>query len=142
VSLSWIPLPFPECPRCRSSWVQCNHFKCSENGEIFVEPYLQEAKCVGCQKQWPLRQTRFHCSCGYTFNSEEVSEALSTSSLVRKKILEQINEIDFTEKQIKDTVKNSLVSWLSSLGYKLGFAVGTFIKYVDKCIEQLISSES
>jgi hypothetical protein len=137
MSSLWIPLPFPNCPRCNSSWVRCYHKNCVLEGEILVEPHLGQAKCGGCEKNWILMETTFHCSCGHVFSAGSVSEALSTASLIRQKLLKQIEGMDKAEIRIRQTVSHSFSQWLEEMSYKLGFTLGTIATYLKKWIETL-----
>ncbi len=41
--------------------------------------------------------SEFYCSCGYTFQSSEVENALSITQLLRQRLIEKLNEIDPSE---------------------------------------------
>ena len=99
-----------------------------------------QAKCDGCQRQWPVMQTSFHCSCGYVFQAHSVSEALSTASLIRQKLMEQIQSMDKAELRIRQTFSHSFTEWLNEMSFEFGFAFGTIAAYIKKWLDQVWSN--
>src|SRR5829696_7145461 len=108
----WIPLPFPTCPSCRRSWVRSYHRNCYFDGEISINAHLKRAKCEGCDKEWPLMNTRFYCSCNYVFSASDVSSALSTDALVRQRIVEQLAKYQDFERGIRSRSQDSFSQWV------------------------------
>jgi hypothetical protein len=124
MSLSWMPLPFPSCPYCDQSWETSCHRDCYTNGEIVVEPYLREAKCAGCGQQWTIMQTTFCCSCGHIFSAADVEDALSTMTLISKRLVQQIKQMEQSENKIYQSYRQSFNEWLYDLSFELGKLVG------------------
>jgi hypothetical protein len=124
---TWIPLPFPKCPKCHQSWVKSYHSNCSTEAEILVEPHLRQVKCKGCCKQWRLMNSSFSCSCRYAFRASEVEIALSTSELLRQRLLQKIQEMNYFEQVIIRTSKKSFNSWIEKVSYEIGKILGTTI---------------
>lgn len=127
MSSVWIPLPFPRCPSCHSSWVRCYHRDCYTGGEILVEPYLKQARCEGCSLQWHVMDTTFYCSCGYVFHASEVDEALYSFSVLKDRLIQQIRDMDRHEKMILRSSEDSLLRWVDQVAYEVGRLLGTTI---------------
>lgn len=119
-----MPLPFPKCPRCKKSWVKSYH-DCFSNGEVLVEPYQRQAKCCGCSKKWDLLNSNFNCSCDYTFGASEVENALSTTQLLRQRLIQKLNEMDTLERIIKTKSQSSFREWIGTISYEIGKLLGT-----------------
>jgi len=130
----WIPLPFPKCPRCRQSWVRSYHSNCSTGAEVLVEPYARQVKCEGCYKQWALMQNSFSCSCGYTFQASDVEAALSTTELLKQRLLQKIAEMDRFEQIIVQTSKRSFNAWVENISYEIGKFLGTTVANAQQLI--------
>lgn len=137
----WIPLPFPKCPRCHDSWVKSYH-DCFSSGEVLVEPYQRQAKCCGCGKQWYLLNSNFNCSCGYTFNASEVENALSTTQLLRNRLLQKLNEMDSFERSINMKSQNSFREWIGNISYEIGRLLGTTASKAKQLIENFFEKWS
>ncbi|MGB7275932.1 MAG: hypothetical protein WBC69_21770 [Geitlerinemataceae cyanobacterium] len=131
----WIPLPFPKCPRCFQSWVRSYHRNCSTAAEVLVEPYLRQVKCEACYKQWELMQNSFFCSCGYTFQASDVEVALSTSELLKHRLLQKIAEMDYFEQLVVQTSKKSFNSWVEEISYEIGRFLGTTVTNAQQLVK-------
>ncbi|MEC4804641.1 MAG: hypothetical protein SAJ72_10335 [Jaaginema sp. PMC 1080.18] len=137
----WIPLPFPKCPSCQESWVRSYH-DCLFSGEALVELDERQVKCCSCGKQWYLLNSNFNCSCGYTFQALEVEDALSKTQLLRQRLLQKINEMDFFEKSISTKSQSSFQQWISSISYEIGRLLGTTAGVAKNLIENFFEKWS
>jgi hypothetical protein len=137
----WIPFPFPKCPRCHDSWVKSYH-DCLFSGEVLVEPYQRQAKCEGCSKQWNLLNSNFNCSCGYTFQSREVESALSTTQLLRNRLLQKLNEMDNYEKNIMSKSQSSFQKWIYNISYEISRLLGTTVSKTQEIIKNFFDKWS
>lgn len=137
MSDTWIPLPFPACPACRQSWVRSYHRDCKARGEIVVEPYRRQAKCQGCWVQWTLVQTRFYCTCGRTFNANDVESALSTSELMRDRLRAQFKAMEEAERSIRAKSEGSFSQWIYDVAESLGYAAGTIVGTIKRWLDAL-----
>jgi len=86
----WMAFPFPKCPSCGKQWGKNYHKDCLFNGQLLVEPYERRIKCESCSEQWHILDSKFYCSCGYQFYSSEVETALSTTQLLRQRLLQKL----------------------------------------------------
>ena len=134
-----MPLPFPSCPRCYSSWVRSYHRNCAQNGEILVDPYQQQARCSNCTEQWHILSTTFYCSCGYVFQATDVQTALSSAALIRKRLLQQVQDMEVTESRINQKTRASLNQWIYDKGYEfarlIGVTAGTIQRWLENILE-------
>jgi hypothetical protein len=137
----WMPLPFPKCPRCHDSWVKSYH-DCFSNGEVLVEPYQRQAKCCGCSKQWDLLNSNFNCSCGYTFSASEVENALSTTQLLKQRLIQKLNEMDSFERSITTKSQSSFKQWIGSISYEIGRLLGTTASQAKQLIDNFFEKWS
>ncbi|NET86795.1 MAG: hypothetical protein F6K45_01550 [Kamptonema sp. SIO1D9] len=137
----WISLPFPKCPRCQQSWVRSYH-DCLWNGEALVEPYQRQAKCQGCGQQWLLLNSNFNCSCGYSFSAWEVENALSTTQLLRNRLLEKLNEMDSYERTIISKSQSSFQQWIYDISYEIGRVLGTTVSKTQELIKNFFDKWS
>ena len=75
----------------------------------------------------------FHCTCGRQFTASEVREALSTASLMRRRLISQIESMSAADLATKRAAHDSLSGWLESvtaqLGELLGRAAGKAVKW-------------
>lgn len=132
----WIPFPFPKCPKCQKSWATNYHRDCSFNAELLVEPYQRQVKCSSCSQQWHILDSQFYCSCGYQFNSSEVEDALSTTQLLRQRLLQKINEMDRYEQSIISKSQNSFQDWVYNISYEIGRVLGTTASKAQELIKK------
>ena len=133
----WIPLPFPSCVRCQRSWIRTFHRNCVRSGEIVIEPSLRQAKCVGCNSQWPVINTTFYCSCNYVFTAAEVANALSAINLLRNRLLQQVEAMNLSEALIKTKSRASFQSWLTQTSIEIGRILGVAVGKIRRWIEEL-----
>lgn len=69
-------------------------------------------------------ETSFQCTCGNIFGAAEVEAALSTVTLLKQRLIQQIRDIDVTESQIRYQTATSFSTWLSVHGYDIGTLLG------------------
>ena len=84
----------------------------------------RRARCESCHSEWPLEDTVFYCSCGHRFTAHEVREALSTASLMRRRLISQIESMSVSDLAIETASRDSLSSWLESVTHQLGEVLG------------------
>lgn len=138
MSSQWLPLPFPKCTRCNQSWVITYHRDCDSGAEVLVEPYRRQAKCDGCGEQWNLMSSAFSCSCGYEFHASDVEEALSTSSILRQRLLQKIYEMDQSEIAIVQASQSSFNRWMENVSFEIGRFLGTTGASLKRLITNLL----
>ena len=138
----WIPFCFPKCPSCKKAWGKNFHKNCSFNGQLLVDPYQRQVRCDSCHKEWYVMNSEFYCSCGYTFQASEVENALSTTELLRQRLIQKINEMDSFERSIKTKSQSSFKQWISSISYEIGRFLGTTASTAQKLIENFFEKWS
>jgi hypothetical protein len=79
--------------------------------------------------------SEFHCSCGYTFQSSEVENALSVTQLLRQRLIQKLNEIDEYERSIETKSQNSFKSWIGSISYEIAKLLGSTASQAKQLIE-------
>lgn len=131
----WICFPFPKCPNCRKTWAKNYHRNCFLNGELLVEPCQKLVKCESCYEQWNILDSKFYCSCGYEFYPSEVQDALSTTQLLRNRLLEKINEMDSYEQRIISKSENSFQQWIYGISYEIAKVLGTTVYNTQELIK-------
>ncbi len=136
----WIPFCFPKCPSCQKKWSKNFHRDCSFNGQLLVEPHKRLVSCESCHETWNIMNSEFHCSCSYTFQSSEVENALSTTQLLRDRLIQKLNEMDVYEKSIKTKSKDSFNQWISSISYEIGRLLGTTASQAKQLIENFFEN--
>jgi hypothetical protein len=81
-------------------------------------------------------RTRFFCSCGYTFAAKEVESALSSISLIRSRLLREIEAMNQSEMKIARQSQSSFEVWLRDIGLDigrdLGVAAGKVMRWLDE----------
>ena len=87
---------------------------------IFVTKY----RCCKGGKQWYLVKSKFNFFCGYTFQALEVENALSTTQLLRQRLIQKLNEMDSSERSIKTKSQSSFKQWIGSISYEIGRLLG------------------
>ena len=132
---NWIPFCFPKCPRCQKGWSKNSHRNCFLNGNLLVDPCLRQVQCDSCYKEWHIMSSEFHCSCGYIFQASEIENALSTTQLLRDRLIQKLNEMDSYERSIKTKSKDSLKQWIGSISYEIGKLLGTTASQAKLLIE-------
>lgn len=129
-----LPLPFPACPACSQSWVRCHHRECPPDSDIDLETETRRAHCSFCGASWPVDTTQFICSCGHRFNATEVAAAISNATLLRQRLLRQIEAMDASESRIRTQTRESRESWLASTLERLasgaGYRLGSMVRYI------------
>jgi hypothetical protein len=129
---SWYPLPFPQCPSCWKAWGSCSHRGCSVSGQLEVEPWHENVRCIGCGQQWRLRESTFYCSCGAVFNAHQVDAAVSELVRATRSLYEEIVRRRAEIDAIKSRSEASFSAWLGQVaemvGGAAGFLVGKLIK--------------
>lgn len=138
----WIAFPFPKCPSCGKQWGKNYHKDCLFNGQLLVEPYQRQVKCESCNSQWYILDSKFHCSCGYQFYPSEVEDALSTTQLLRQRLLQKLNEMDSYEKSIISKSENSFQEWIHEISYEIGKALGTTVAKTQEIIKNFFDKWS
>lgn len=132
--MSWIPLPFPKCPKCHNSWSLSYHKDCPHNSDVEVETILKRSRCSPCNLEWSTLDGQFHCSCGHVFIGREVESAILKTLELKEKLAHYLKEMDFDERRIEVIAKDSIKSWLNKtsfeLGKKLGIIAGTIIRII------------
>ncbi|OJJ17400.1 hypothetical protein BI308_22845 [Roseofilum reptotaenium AO1-A] len=135
----WIPFLFPKCPRCQKQWGKNYHRNCIFNGQLLVEPYSRQVKCQSCSTQWYILNSKFYCSCGYEFYPSEVEESLSTTQLLRQRLLEKLKEMDLYESDIATKSKSSFQQWSYNLSYTIAKAVGRTVTEVQNFLKSFFN---
>ncbi len=138
----WMAFPFPKCPSCGKQWGKNYHKDCLFNGQLLVEPYERQVKCESCSEQWHILNSKFYCSCGYQFYSSEVETALSTTQLLRQRLLQKINEMDSYERSIKTKSQSSFQQWIYDISYEIGRVLGTTASKAQELIKNFFDNWS
>ena len=132
--MSWIPLPFPKCPKCSVSWSLTYHRNCPHTSDIEVETILEYARCKPCNLEWKVLDGSFYCSCGHIFTGWEVESAINKTLELKERLRVLLGEMKFDETKIEETTKDSFKSWLNNTSYeigrKLGNAAGVIVKII------------
>jgi hypothetical protein len=74
--MSWLPFPFPECPRCHQQWAYSYHHECPRGGQVEVDPDSRLVRCEACRTDWNVASNQFICACGNKFNTADVQAAI------------------------------------------------------------------
>jgi len=138
----WIPFCFPKCPKCQKSWGKNFHRNCLSKGQLLVDPYQRQVRCDSCYEEWYVMNSKFHCSCGYIFQASEVENALSTTQLLRQRLIQKINEMDSYERSIKMKSQSSFKQWIGSISYEIGRLLGTTASTAKQLIENFFEKWS
>jgi hypothetical protein len=138
----WICFLFPKCPNCQKAWGKSYHKNCFSNGELLIEPYQQLVRCESCSETWNILNSKFYCSCGYEFYSSEVEDALSTTQLLRNRLLQKINEMDSYEKHIISKSQNSFEQWIHGISYEIARLLGTTVSKTQELIKNFFDKWS
>ena len=138
----WITFLFPKCPSCSKQWGNSYHKNCTFNGQLLVEPYERQVKCESCSKKWHILDTKFYCSCGYQFYASEVKDALSTTQLLRQRLLQKINEMDSFERTITSKSQNSFQQWVNDISYDIAKALSTTVSKAKEVIKKFFDKWS
>ncbi|WP_293157720.1 MULTISPECIES: hypothetical protein [unclassified Microcoleus] len=138
----WIAFPFPKCPSCGKQWGKNYHKDCLFNGQLLVEPYQRQVKCESCSAHWYILDSKFNCSCGYQFYPSEVEDALSTTQLLRQRLLQKLNEMDSYEKSIISKSNSSFQEWIHDISYEIARALGTTVSKAQEVIKNFFDKWS
>ncbi|MCT7952062.1 hypothetical protein NG798_19880 [Ancylothrix sp. C2] len=138
----WITFPFPKCPSCGKQWGENYHKDCVFNGQLLVEPYQRQVKCESCSAQWYILDSKFYCYCGYEFYPSEVEDALSTTQLLRQRLLQKLNEMDSYERSIVSKSQNSFKEWIFDISYEIGKALGITVSKAQEIIKNFFDKWS
>jgi hypothetical protein len=129
--MKWTPLPFPKCPKCNRSWASTVHLGCdSKATDVYVDDAYKNLQCQGCRASWLLINNVFKCSCGHTFNSQEVNSAIDSIEKIKNRLINQINSIENSEKIIQNYSKTSLQQWANSVSYSIAKSLGKAVSEV------------
>ena len=128
--MSWVDLPFPQCPNCANSWSESLHRDCVRFGRLKLDPDRRHVKCGGCSIEWTIGESRFFCTCGRQFLASEVESAVSEIVRAAKLLADIMETYQADIAEIRSAGSNSFRSWLSkltgSIAESLGSAIGTF----------------
>jgi len=80
-------------------------------------------------------QNSFSCSCGYTFQASDVESALTTSALLKQRLLNKIAEMDYFEQAIIQTSQRSFNAWVEEISYEIGRVLGTTVTAAQQLIK-------
>ncbi|NET42194.1 hypothetical protein [Okeania sp. SIO2B3] len=138
----WIAFLFPKCPSCGKQWGKNYHRGCTFNGQLLVEPYKRQVKCESCRDNWHILDSKFYCSCGYQFYASEVEDALSTTQLLRQRLLQKINEMDSFERTIASKSQNSFQQWVHNISYDIAKALSTTVSKAQEVIKNFFDKWS
>jgi len=133
---------FPKCPKCQKSWRENFHRNCLGKGRLLVEPYKRQVICDSCRQEWHIMNSKFYCSCGYSFKASEVENAVSTTQLLRQRLIQKLNEIDSLERSIGSKSQSSFQQWISSISYEIGKLLGITTRAAKKLIENFFQNWS
>lgn len=130
-----VPLPFPPCPACHSNGKQCFHRKCS--CLLVVDPDSYDVFCEKCGTHWPLIESKYYCSCGHSFEAEEVKEKLDYIMELCKICVKEL-ELERAAKQSRiDDLKDSVMGFISGILKSLGMLSGILLESIIQVIYDL-----
>jgi hypothetical protein len=129
MATKYLPLPFPECPGCGLSWNTCQHSDCG--GDIEVEPTSREVACADCWCRWEIYDSIFHCRCGYSFQANDVSEAIESLLSVCRQLATMLdaNERAMTSMRARSemSARSFAAMLVKNLGKAAGFVIGKLL---------------
>ncbi len=132
LSRTWLPLPFPECVECGSSWGQCVHSDC--RGEIEVEPNSGAVLCLKCRESWQVWESAFLCPCGARFEASQVEDGLAEMlDYCRQIVFElSLNARAARERQDmgKESMRSFMVGLMEGIGKVIGVAVESVLRFL------------
>ena len=105
----WLSVAFPRCPHCGDNANQCYHKDCPKGGKLPMEINSDNAyvRCPSCEREWPIKQSDYYCSCGYVFSADDVSDELNAIIINAKLIANDLKRKIETKNRIEritDTV--------------------------------------
>jgi hypothetical protein len=122
--MTWLPFPFPRCPKCAETWPRSKHKDCAYWGSFEVDPDRAWVRCDGCQAEASVWNLVFYCSCKNRFKSDEVQRALddvlATADLFERLVRENIREAQLA----RSMGESSLRSWISAVAQGVGGHLG------------------
>lgn len=127
--MAWVPLPFPECPGCKTAWDSCRHKSCTSFGELKLNPDQKTTRCDGCGETWSVWNTRYYCSCGRMFTTDEVRDAVHESIRAAQLLAEIIDRHARDFQSIHQASRSSYRSWLDGIAAGLGGVLGKALGY-------------
>lgn len=130
-----MPLPFPPCPVCHSNGKQSFHRKCG--CALQVEPDSYEVFCNKCGTHWPLNESKYYCSCGYSFEAEEVKEKLDCIVEVCKICAKQLELEKASESSRLVIIKKSIGDFIAEILKGLGMLSGMLLENIIQVILEL-----
>lgn len=121
-----IPLPFPTCKHCGESAPKSYHRNCG--GRMMVEVDTDEVYCSGCDKHWNIWESSYYCSCGGTFQAEEVADALKEVLVFCQVCAEEIRLQDEARERRREKSTASLKKFMLNLFDKIGHFFGVAVE--------------
>lgn len=123
----WLPFPFPQCPKCGEQWAYSYHRDCENRGRIELNPDSTECRCEGCHLTWPVHRTRFYCSCGHNFGSDDVDAAIRdiVATLSMFALIVENNTRETS--QVQRYGEDSLRSWIEGLANGIAGSIGAIL---------------
>ena len=129
-----VPLPFPPCPVCHSNGKQCFHRNCGGLLEVDPDSDSYEVFCKKCGKHWSLINSKYFCSCGYSFEAEEIKEKLDYIIELCKICAKEL-ELESKSKQLRiDVTKDSVGVFISGILKSLGMLSGMLLESIIQVI--------
>lgn len=127
-----VPLPFPPCPACHSSGKQSFHRKCG--GLLEVNPDSYEVFCKKCGTHWLLTKSKYYCSCGYSFEAEEVKEKLDYIIELCKICAKELELGKESEQFRIGALKGSIRVFVSEILNGLGMLSGMLLESIIQAV--------
>lgn len=130
----FITLPFPPCPVCHSGAERTFHKNCG--GLLEVDPYTYTVKCAKCGHTWPIKKSRYYCTCGYSFEADEIKKKLNTilelCRIYAKEYELELEAKRFREKESKASLEDFISGVLKGLSIISGVVVESIIQFIVK----------
>lgn len=127
-----ILLPFPQCPSCKKKSNTSYHKDCG--GQLRIETTNDDVICTKCNHNWNIWDSKYYCTCGYCFSTDEVKstliELLAACRVCADEIAAQnvARQVRLTTSEL--SLRSFLCSFFEKLGYSFGIAIGTLINGV------------
>lgn len=127
-----ILLPFPQCPSCKKKSNTSYHKECG--GQLRIETKNDEVVCTKCNHHWNIWDSKYYCTCGHCFSSNEVKSTLIELLAACRVCANEIAAQNAAKQERLRISEISLRAFLSKffekLGYSFGLAIGTLIDAV------------
>lgn len=94
-----------------------------------MELESRQTRCKHCGDEKPVLWCEFHCLCGYTFNGTEVQDALSTSEIMRRRLVDEIYEMEHANQRIGMISSASVGRFVERVGYESGKVLGSAMRF-------------